>query len=92
MTRTGNTGEGRKKDLMLLVAGPALGLIYAMFLPAIGIVMALYIVGAKIVEAVTGHAVKSATFDWAPSAAYLTGKEEKKAEKKAEEGKEDAKR
>ncbi len=63
---------------MILIAGPALGLLFAVFLPFIGIAMALSLIGKKLITAAAHVAVKSTTFSWRPIEAYLSGKQRRK--------------
>ena len=71
---------------VVLLAGPVLGLIFAVFLPFIGIAMAAMLLIRKIGEGVRDAAVASATFGWKPVEAYLAGRKHKKeiGEKKRE--------
>jgi hypothetical protein len=66
----------------VLLAGPVLGLLYAVFLPFIGIAMTLVLVGRKLISAVVQVAVKSTSFGWRPIEAYLDGKQRRKREMK----------
>ncbi len=70
----------------IIVAGPVLGLMYALFLPFIGIAMLVKLVGQKAGAGVMELAHGSASFGWRPSESYLTGK--KKEAKKDEASKE----
>jgi hypothetical protein len=70
----------------IIVAGPVLGLIYALFLPFIGITMLVKLVGQKAGAGVMEMVHGSASFGWRPSESYLTGK--KKEAKKDEASKE----
>jgi len=72
---------------VILVAGPILGLAYAVFLPFIGIAMLLTVVSKKVFGGALHTAQKGAAFSWKPSEAYLAGKKgrAKKAEKKTED-------
>ena len=70
----------------IIVAGPVLGLIYALFLPFIGIAMLVKLVGQKAGAGVMEMVHGSASFGWRPSESYLTGK--KKETKKDEASKE----
>ena len=70
----------------IIVAGPVLGLIYALFLPFIGIAMLVKLVGQKAGAGVMEMVHGSASFGWRPSESYLTGK--KKGAKKDEASKE----
>jgi hypothetical protein len=71
----------RASSGVMLMFGPVLGLIYAMFLPFIGIAMTISFVGKKIynggkraVRGMTDAAVQSAFFGWRPVHAYLISK------------------
>jgi len=70
----------------IIVAGPVLGLVYALFLPFIGIAMLVKLVGQKAGAGVMEMVHGSASFGWRPSESYLTGK--KKETKKDEASKE----
>jgi len=80
---------------VMLLFGPVLGLIYAIFLPLVGIVMTIHFAGMKIAgagkRAIRGMAdavVQSAFFGWRPIQAYLISKQKgKKREKFAEKTK-----
>ena len=65
----------------IIVAGPVLGLMYALFLPFIGIAMVVKLVGQKVGGGVMEMVHGSASFGWRPSESYLTGKKEKEANK-----------
>jgi hypothetical protein len=54
----------------VLLAGPILGLVYAVFLPFIGIAMTAGVIAKKAGSA----AAKGASFGWRPIEAYLTGR------------------
>ena len=71
---------------LILIAGPVLGLVFAIFLPFIGIVMSLGQVGRKVADSAVGHAAQSVSFGWRPIEAYLAGRKRKK-EAKEREGK-----
>ena len=71
----------RAKSGLVLLAGPILGLCFAVFLPFIGIVMAMGQLGRKVRESAVGHAVQSVSFGWRPVEAYLAGRKRKKAER-----------
>ena len=58
----------------IIVAGPVLGLMYALFLPFIGIAMLVKLVGQKAGSGVMEMVHGSASFGWRPSESYLTGK------------------
>jgi hypothetical protein len=84
-------GYYRFHPAVVLVAGPVLGLVYAVFLPFIGIAMLIKLVGQKALGGILDRAWKGATFSWHPSEAYLGGKRrhaKKTVEKKEDEKKE----
>jgi hypothetical protein len=62
----------------VLLVGPVMGLLYAVFLPFIGIAMTLKLIGKKLTTGLVHAAVKSATFGWRPIEAYLIGRKKKK--------------
>lgn len=66
---------------VILAVGPFLGLAYAMFLPFIGIAMVVAMIFRKLFAGAASAAWKGATFNWSPSAAYLSGKKSKDAGK-----------
>lgn len=71
---------------IILLAGPALGLVYAVFLPFIGIAVLLKVVMTKLFGGVMEGVSKVTIFNWRPSETYLTGKKrKKKAENKEKE-------
>jgi hypothetical protein len=61
----------------IIVAAPALGLLYAAFLPFIGIAMVAKLVAQKIggglIETIQG----SASFGWRPGESYLSGRKDR---------------
>ena len=73
----------KANPLIVLAAGPILGLIYAAFLPFIG----LAIVGKTVFTKLFGRTMEGlprvATFNWSPSSAYLAGKAHKNRENKS---------
>ena len=75
------------RPAVILLAGPVLGLVYAVFLPFIGIAMFVAILLKKLFGGALQAAQKEASFSWKPSEAYLAGKKgrEKKTEKKTED-------
>ncbi len=78
----------KAKSGLVLIAGPILGLVFAIFLPFIGIVMTLGQFGKKVADSAVGSAAQSVSFGWRPIEAYLTGRKNKKeARKKREEKK-----
>jgi hypothetical protein len=77
----------KAKSGLVLIAGPILGLAFALFLPFIGIVMSLGQVGRKVADSSIGHAAQSVSFGWRPIEAYLTGRKQKKEAKDRKEEK-----
>jgi hypothetical protein len=77
----------RAKSGLVLLAGPILGLVFAIFLPFIGIVMAMGQMGKKVAGTAVGHAVQSVSFGWRPIEAYLAGRKRKKEERAKKEEK-----
>ncbi len=80
---------------VVLLFGPILGLLYAIFLPSVGIAMAITLAGKKVVgagEKVVGRMINAAarnlSFGWRPVKAYLAGKRKARKEEK-EKGKAD---
>ena len=68
--------------VMMLVAGPIIGLLYAILLPFIGIATVATLAGQKMLKGMNNLAAKSVSFGWRPKNAYLSGKKKKKEEKK----------
>ena len=64
----------KASSVTVLLAGPILGLLFAVFLPFIGIAMTFMLVAGKVVDSVTSAAAGSMSFGWRPVEAYLTGK------------------
>ncbi len=58
----------------ILVFGPIMGLLYAIFLPFIGIAMLVKLVIQKVVGEVKMSTRSAASFGWRPSESYLAGK------------------
>jgi hypothetical protein len=78
----------KAKSGLVLIAGPIVGLVFAIFLPFIGIVMTLGQFGKKVADSAIGRAAQSVGFGWRPIEAYLTGrKKHKEAKEKKEEKK-----
>ena len=75
-------------SVVMLAAGPVIGLLFAIFLPLIGIVMSVALVGKKLGEAVASAAAGSVSFGWRPIEAYLAGRKRKKAARE-QKGKKD---
>jgi hypothetical protein len=68
----------RAKSAVVLLAGPVLGLLFAIFLPLIGIVMTFGQVGKRVGESAAGAAARSVSFGWRPIEAYLAGRKKVK--------------
>jgi hypothetical protein len=58
----------------ILLAGPVLGLVYAVFLPFIGIAMFASVLLKRLFGGLAESAYKGATFSWKPTEAYLAGR------------------
>ncbi len=59
---------------VVLVAGPVIGLVYAVFLPFIGIAMLLSLAAHRLFGGLLQSTYRGAAFSWKPSEAYLAGK------------------
>ena len=64
-------------SVAVILAGPILGLLFAVFLPFIAIAMAVTLIGKKVVGGMVSMTTKSASFGWRPIEAYLAGKKKK---------------
>ena len=73
----GKTTWYRMPAAAVIVAAPALGLLYAAFLPFIGIAMLVKLVGQKIGGGVMESVQSSASFGFRPSESYLSGRKKK---------------
>lgn len=69
----------------MLLLGPLLGLVFAIFLPLIGIVMFLKLAGQRLLSPAVRFVLRGVSFGWRPGEAYLEGK---KTDEKKDEGKE----
>ena len=76
----------RMSTVAVLLAGPIIGLLYAVFLPFIGIAMTLVLITRKLISGLVHVAVKSTTFGWRPIEAYLDGKQRRKMKAKETKG------
>ena len=72
----------------ILLAGPVLGLVYALFLPFIGIAMAVKLGAEKVAGRVLEPAMSASTFGWRPSESYLSGKKKERKARKEEKAEE----
>ena len=75
----------KAKSGLVLIAGPVVGLVFALFLPFIGIAMSLGQIGKKVADSAVGHAAKSVGFGWRPIEAYLAGRKQKKEARRQKE-------
>ncbi|MDH4230794.1 MAG: hypothetical protein OEW04_02065, partial [Nitrospirota bacterium] len=87
----GKTTYYRMPAAAVIVAAPALGLLYAAFLPFIGIAMVVKLVGQKIGGGVMESMQSSATFTFRPSESYLAGRKKEKKEEAAKKADEEEK-
>jgi hypothetical protein len=76
---SGQTRYIKAPVVVMLMAAPVIGLVFAVFLPFIGIAMTLNLIGKKLVEGVASAAAGSVSFGWRPIEAYLAGRKAKKA-------------
>ncbi len=74
----GNIRYIKAPAAVMLMAAPAIGLVFAVFLPFIGLAMALSLIGKKLAAGAASAAVRSVTFGWRPIEAYLAGRKTKK--------------
>lgn len=83
----------KASPLVILVAGPILGLLYAAFLPFIGLAIIARLVVSKLFGRSAEEMSRIATFNWNPAESYLAGRRQKKAaEKVADATKDDKKK
>ena len=68
----------KASPLVILAAGPVLGLIYAAFLPFIGLAIIAKMVFTKLFGRTLEGLARVAAFNWSPAEAYLAGKRDKK--------------
>jgi hypothetical protein len=80
----------KANPLIILAAGPVLGLLYAAFLPFIGIAMVMQLLLTKIFAVTVGEVARVSTFNWSPAASFLAGR--KHRNKKAEDEKTEEKK
>ncbi len=67
----------RINPVIILAAGPFIGLLYAAFLPMVGLVIAGKVLVTKMLGRSADEVSKVATFNWTPSESYLAGKQQK---------------
>jgi len=70
----------KASPLLILAAGPFLGLLYAAFLPFIGLAIIAKMVFTKLFGRQLEGLSRVATFNWSPSEAYLAGRSRKQSE------------
>ena len=85
---SGTTRYIKAPVVVMLMAAPVIGLVFAVFLPFIGIAMTLSLIGKKLATTVTEAAAGSMSFGWRPVEAYLAGKK-RKNEARAKKDKKD---
>ena len=68
--------------VVILAAGPVLGLLYEAFLPFIGIAMRLKVAATKVFGSTLERFAAVTSFNWRPSESYLAGKHTKSAKDK----------
>jgi hypothetical protein len=78
----------KASSTMVVLLGPVLGLIFAIFMPFIGIAMAIFFAGKKVVsvgkravQGMVAAVVKNIFFAWRPLQAYLAKRRGGKREK-----------
>jgi len=79
----------KANPLVILAAGPVLGLIYAAFLPFIGLAIIARLVISKLFGGSAAEISRIATFNWNPAESYLAGRRHKKAKEDAGAKKDD---
>jgi hypothetical protein len=78
----------RVPPIVILIAGPILGLLYFLFLPFIGVAVFAAVLFKKLSGRLARSAHRGAAFSWKPSEAYLARKKHKaKKGKRSEEEK-----
>jgi len=71
----------RMPSAVMLLAGPIIGLLYAILMPVIGIATVVALAVAKVLGGLYDLAAKSISFGWQPMNAYLAGRKKKKEKK-----------
>jgi len=80
----------KASGIVMLMAAPILGLVFAVFLPFIGIAMTVKMIGKKLGEITTNIAAGSISFGWTPIEAYLAGRKKKKESREKKSSGKDA--
>lgn len=78
---TYDKGESSPRDIIALIAGPIMGLIYVICLPFIAVATVVILIGKKALGGVLSLIRGLVSFGWRPTEAYLGGKKEKKLKK-----------
>ncbi|MBI5741442.1 MAG: hypothetical protein HZA16_12105 [Nitrospirae bacterium] len=73
--------HGRGKEIMTLLFGPLIGLVYFICLPFIAIATIVTLIGGKIIGGMLSAARGLVSFGWRPTEAYLAGRKKKKRDK-----------
>ena len=81
----GKTRYIKAPVLVMLMAAPVIGLVFAVFLPFIGIAMTLSLIGRKAASVATEAAAGTMSFGWRPIESYLAGKKRKNEAKAKKE-------
>ena len=68
----------RASELTVLMVGPIVGLVFAVFLPFIGIAMSINFVAKKFWDAVWPVMISASQFSWRPIEAYFNGRKRQK--------------
>lgn len=63
--------------IVILFAGPFLGLFYALFLPFIGVVMLVKMISDHLYKGAIRKLLNAMVFSWRPHESYLVGKKRK---------------
>lgn len=73
--------ERTPRDILALIAGPIMGLLYVICLPFIAVATVVILIGRKALGSIIGLVRNLVSFGWRPTEAYLGGKKEKKSKK-----------
>ena len=72
---------------LAVATGPALGLVFAVFLPFVAIVMVVTLLGRALIEGMVNAATSVVVFGWRPIESYLAGRRRKRIEREMKGGK-----
>lgn len=81
---TYNREERTPRDILALIAGPIMGLLYVICLPFVAVATVVILIGRKALGGILGIVRSLVSFGWRPTEAYLGGKKEKKLRKRRE--------